>query len=322
MEGITALIGEDLKKLEASIQGLITTKVGFIKEIVNYIIKSGGKRVRPVLVILTSRLGGYEGDLHIPYAAIIEFIHTATLLHDDVVDNAKTRRGSSTVNTVWGNEPSVLVGDFLYSKSFELMAQNGNREIMRSISTATTSLSEGEILELLKTCDIGTTEEEYFEIIGNKTAVLFSAACEIGAILGKMSKEKKSSLAQFGHNLGMAFQLTDDILDYMSYDNVLGKRVGTDLKEGKLTLPLIHALKHAQEKERSSIERIVNKSTMTRQDFERVRKIILKYGGIEHTSQVTKTYIDAARACLTKFGPSPYKDAMLTLSEYMLKRET
>jgi octaprenyl-diphosphate synthase len=322
MEAITALIGEDLNKLEESIQGLITTKVGFIKEIVNYIIKSGGKRVRPILVILTAKLCGYTGEGHIPYAAIIEFIHTATLLHDDVVDNAVTRRGSSTVNTVWGNEPSVLVGDFLYSKSFELMAEDGNHEILKSISHATTSLSEGEILELLKTCDIETKEEEYFEIIGNKTAILFSAACEIGAIMGKISEPKRDSLRQFGYNLGMAFQLTDDILDYMSYDNVLGKRVGTDLKEGKITLPLIHALKQAGEWERSSISRVVNKSSMTKRDFERVRNIIQKYGGIDYTEGITKKYIDDARTYLNIFKPSPYKDALLKLSDYMLKRET
>lgn len=321
MESPVRLIEEDLKTLESSIQELIATRVSFIKEIVNYIIKSGGKRVRPILVILTAKLCGYKNEKHISYAAIIEFIHTATLLHDDVVDNAQTRRGSSTVNTVWGNEPSVLVGDFLYSKSFELMAEDGNHEILKTISKATTALSEGEILELLKTSDIDTREEEYFEIIGNKTAVLFSAACEIGAILGNIDKEKRLLLKNFGYNLGIAFQLTDDILDYISYDNILGKHVGTDLKEGKVTLPLIHALKSTNEKEKTSIKKVLEKNNVTIKDFERVRNIILKHGGTEYASTIAKQYIDTTKKFLNIFQPSPYKNALLSLADYMLKRE-
>ncbi|MBP7530092.1 MAG: polyprenyl synthetase family protein, partial [Syntrophorhabdaceae bacterium] len=207
MSGFTEIIQKDLDQLEASIDELMSTRVTYIKEIVTYIIKSGGKRVRPVLVMLCSKLCGYRGKKHIPYAAIIEFIHTATLLHDDVVDNAKTRRGLSTVNTVWGNEPSVLVGDFLYSRSFELMSRDGNNEILKTISQVTTALSEGEILEIIKTANIETTEKDYYEIIGNKTAVLFGAACEIGAILGSRSNKERKALKNFDYNLGIAFQL-------------------------------------------------------------------------------------------------------------------
>ncbi len=306
MESVTRLIADDLTKLESTIQQLITTKIGFIKEIVNHIIRSGGKRVRQ----------------HIPYAAIVEFIHTATLLHDDVVDNAKTRRGSSTANTVWGNEPSVLVGDFLFSKSFELMTHNGNEEILRIMSEATTALAEGEILELLKTCDADTTEEEYLEIINNKTASLFSAACEVGAILGKVDQKKRLALKDFGYNLGMAFQLTDDVLDYISYDAVLGKRVGTDLKEGKVTLPLIYALKSATEKEKTYINNVLNKARVTAKDFERVSKIIRKYGGVEYTVNATKQFIDEAKGNLQSFLPSAYKESLITLADYILARET
>jgi octaprenyl-diphosphate synthase len=322
METVTKLIADDLTKLESTIQQLITTKIGFIKEIVNHIIRSGGKRVRPILIILTARLCGYKDEKHIPYAAIIEFIHTATLLHDDVVDNAKTRRGSSTANTVWGNEPSVLVGDFLFSKSFELMTHNGDEEILRIMSEATTALAEGEILELLKTCDADTTEEEYFEIIRNKTASLFSAACEVGAILGKVSENKRVALRDFGYNLGMAFQLTDDVLDYISYDAVLGKRVGTDLKEGKVTLPLIHALKSSTEKERTYISNVLNKAKVTATDFARVNKIIRKYGGVEHTVNTTRQFVDNAKDNLKPFRPSTYKESLITLADYILARET
>jgi octaprenyl-diphosphate synthase len=321
MENVTALIQEDLTALETSIQKLITTRVGFIKEIVNYIIKSGGKRVRPILVILTSRLCGYKGDRHVAYAANIEFIHTATLLHDDVVDNAKTRRGSSSVNAVWGNEPSVLVGDFLYSRAFEIMAEDGNHEIMKTVSRATTLLSEGEILELLKTCDIDTLEEEYFEIVGNKTAVLFSAACEIGAILGDAAPDKRTSLRDFGYRLGVAFQLKDDILDYTSDDNVLGKRVGTDLKEGKVTLPLIHALRSANNKERSSIQRILNKPSASLQDFNKVKNIIEKYKGIDYTFNTMRACTENARQSLSVFPSSPYREALFALAGYMVERE-
>lgn len=322
METVTRLIAEDLSKLESTIQQLITTRIGFIKEIVNHIIRSGGKRVRPILIILTSRLCGYKDEKHIPYAAIVEFIHTATLLHDDVVDNAQTRRGSSTANIVWGNEPSVLVGDFLFSKSFELMAHNGNEEIIRIMSEATTALAEGEILELLKTCDADTTEEEYFEIIKNKTASLFSAACEVGAILGKVNQKKRSALKDFGYNLGMAFQLTDDVLDYISYDAVLGKRVGTDLKEGKVTLPLIHAMKSSTDKEKAYINNVLNKATVTAKDFARISKIIRKYGGVEYTVNTTRRFVDNAKANLLPFPPSAYKESLITLADYILSRET
>ena len=322
MESVTRLIADDLTKLESTIQQLITTKIGFIKEIVNHIIRSGGKRVRPILIILTARLCGYKDDKHIPYAAIVEFIHTATLLHDDVVDNAQTRRGSSTANTVWGNEPSVLVGDFLFSKSFELMTHNGNEEILRIMSEATTALAEGEILELLKTCDADTTEEEYLEIINNKTASLFSAACEVGAILGKVDQKKRLALKDFGYNLGMAFQLTDDVLDYISYDAVLGKRVGTDLKEGKVTLPLIYALKSSTDKEKTYINNVLGKARVTAKDFERISKIIRKYGGVEYTVNATKQFIDEAKGNLQSFQPSAYKESLITLADYILARET
>jgi len=321
MEDIIKDIKDDLKDLETSIQKLVTTKVGFIKDIVNYIIRSGGKRIRPLLVILCAKLCGYNNNRHISYAAIIEFIHTATLLHDDVVDNAKMRRGASSVNVLWGNEPSVLVGDFLYSKSFELMAEDGHREIIETISKATTALSEGEILELLQTSDIDTTEEQYFDIVKNKTATLFSAACEVGGMLGNISEEERLALRNFGYKLGMAFQLVDDILDYTSYDNVLGKHVGTDLKEGKVTLPLIHAIASAKPRERLTIKKILNKTNATPGDFERVRKLIVKYQGIEYTSRVAREYIDDAKQALTIFPFSPFTDALMKIADYIVRRE-
>lgn len=321
MSGFTKIIQKDLDKLESSIGELMSTRVNYIKEIVTYIIKSGGKRVRPVLVMLCSKLCGHRGKKHIAYAAIIEFIHTATLLHDDVVDNAKTRRGLSTVNTVWGNEPSVLVGDFLYSRSFELMSRDGNTEILKTISQVTTALSEGEILEIIKTADVGTTEKDYYEIIGNKTAVLFGAACEIGAILGGRPRDERKALWNFGYNLGIAFQLMDDVLDYTSYNDVLGKHVGTDLKEGKVTLPLIYVLNNSSQKDKGCIESVFAKQRITQRDFNRVLRIIEKNGGIAYTMDATEKHLKKAKKYLDAFPPSRYRSALLELADYMLKRE-
>lgn len=321
MEKITEFISQDLAQLEQSIDKLLTTRVSFIKEVVRHIIKSGGKRIRPILVILSAKLCGVRDDQHIPYAAIIEFIHTATLLHDDVVDNAKIRRGRLTANTIWGNESSVLVGDFLFTKSFDLMVQIRNAEILKVMSNATTSLAEGEIMELLRTSDINTTENDYYEVIDNKTAVLLSAACEIGAVLGGVNPEKRSALREFGRHLGMAFQLKDDLLDYVSTDSTLGKNAGIDFKEGKVTLPLIHALKYATPGEHETILAALEKRRTSKKDFQKVKSIIEKYGGLEYTSNVSKEHVDKARGVLALFPSSPYKDALLELATYIITRE-
>ena len=321
MGNITDIIGQDLSQLEQSIDKLLTTKVAFIKEVVHHIVKSGGKRIRPILVILSAKICGTRDDRHIPYAAIIEFIHTATLLHDDVVDNAKIRRGRLTANTIWGNEPSVLVGDFLFTKSFDLMIQTQNAEILRVMANATTKLAEGEIMELLRTSDINTTEKDYYEVIDNKTAVLLAAACEIGALLGEVEAEKRLALRDFGYHLGMAFQLKDDLLDYVATDSTLGKNAGIDFKEGKVTLPLIHALEFADAAERETIATALQKKKTSKKDFQKVKEIIERYDGLEYTSNVSKEHIDKARDFLSLFPPSPYKEALVELASYIITRE-
>ncbi len=322
MEEVVQLIREDLEKLEVSIEKLLTTRIPFIRDVVHHLTRSGGKRIRPILVILCSRLSGCRTDEHLPYAAIVEFIHTATLLHDDVVDNAETRRGAATANILWGNEPSVLVGDFLFSKSFDLMATHHNEEILKVVSKATTDLAEGEIMELLKTSDVQTLEEEYYEVIAGKTAVLLSAACEIGALLGGVTHEKRVALRDFGFHMGMAFQLTDDLLDYTSSDRTLGKDIGRDLKEGKVTLPLIHALKTATKMERESIEENLTKLHTTDEDFQKVKNIIEKYGGLDYTSRISKEHINTAKTLLDLFPASQYKEALLNLADHILVRES
>jgi octaprenyl-diphosphate synthase len=321
MANINDIISQDLAQLEQAIDKLLTTRVTFIKEVVQHIVKSGGKRTRPILVILSAKLCRAEGDQHIAYAAIIEFIHTATLLHDDVVDNAKFRRGRPTANTIWGNEPSVLVGDFLFTKSFDLMIQIQNAEILRVMANATTRLAEGEIMELLRTSDVNTTEDDYYEVIDNKTAVLLSAACEIGAVLGSVDAQKRSALREFGHHLGMAFQLKDDLLDYVSTDSTLGKNTGIDFKEGKVTLPLIHTLKQVTAAERETILTALAKKRTSKKDFQKVKAIIEGYGGLEYTSNTSREHIDKARGFLDLFPPSPYKDALLELASYIITRE-
>jgi octaprenyl-diphosphate synthase len=321
MDEIIALIKDDLEKLEHSIERLLTTRITFIKEVVYHIVRSGGKRIRPILVILSSRMCGYRGDQHLPYAAIVEFIHTATLLHDDVVDNATTRRGTPTANTVWGNESSVLVGDFLFTKSFDLMVSHHNEEILEVMSRATTNLAEGEILELLKTSDSKITEEEYFEVIASKTAVLLSAACEIGAVLGGVEIAQRKALRDFGYHLGMAFQLTDDLLDYTSTDTTLGKDTGRDLMEGKVTLPLIYALKSASPQDRDFVEAGLIKTRISRREFLKVRTFIEKHGGMEYTSRISKEHVETAKNLLAVFPPSPYKTALTELADYIVTRE-
>jgi octaprenyl-diphosphate synthase len=322
MEEIVRLIKDDLEKLESSIDGLLTTRVAFIKDVVHHIIKSGGKRIRPIMVILSSKLCGCTSDAPLPYAAIVEFIHTATLLHDDVVDNAKTRRGSATANTVWGNESTVLVGDFLFSKSFDLMVSNQSGDILKVMSKATTDLAEGEILELLKTSDATTKEEEYYEVIASKTAVLLSAACEVGAILGGVASAQRAALRDYGYHVGMAFQLTDDLLDYTSTDRTLGKDAGLDLKEGKVTLPLIHALKSATTDEKAFIGQALHKPRVTTKDVVAIKGIIDKYEGFAYTSQISEDHIARAKKLMSVFSESPYKSALVNLADYIVARKT
>ena len=322
MEDVVQLIKEDLEKLESSIEKLLTTRIPFIQEVVHHIVKSGGKRIRPMLVILSARMCGCRNNDHLPYAAIVEFIHTATLLHDDVVDNAETRRGRATANTVWGNEPSVLVGDFLFTKSFDLMVSHQNEEILRVMSKATTDLAEGEIMELLKTSDAMTSEQEYYEVIERKTATLLSAACEVGALLGGVAQGPRFALRDYGYHVGMAFQLTDDLLDYTSSGTTLGKDAGRDFKEGKVTLPLIHALAAATDEEKSAIQANLAKARTTRKDFREVKGIIKKYGGLDYAASVSKGHIDEAKALLGVFPASPYKKALLDLADHILERES
>lgn len=320
MQAALNIIGDDLKRVEQQFRIDLESDVPLIRKVGEYVLSSGGKRVRPALLLLAAKLCDYRGDKAVPLASVIEFIHTATLLHDDVVDSATLRRGIASANTLWGNEASVLVGDFLFSKSFSLMVTAGSLDILRVLSRATTIIAEGEVLQLLCTGEIDLTEERYIGVVRAKTAILMSAACEAGAILGTVSPEKRRLLADFGMDLGIAFQLMDDTLDYIASEEEFGKSIGHDLEEGKITLPLIHTLRHCTEAERDAICAVVERDEMSLDDFRNVSALVKRYGGIDYTVAAARSYIEGCTLHLSGFDPGPVRNALLDLADYVVTR--
>jgi octaprenyl-diphosphate synthase len=294
--------------------------VSLIPEISDHLISSGGKHFRPLLLIIASDLCGYRGERRYPLSAVIEFIHTATLLHDDVIDHADTRRGKPSANRVWGNSASVLVGDFLYSKSFQLMSADGDISVINLLSNTTNIMAEGEVLQLQKCGDIDITEKDYLSVIEKKTAVLISAACAVGALISKASEGQIEAMARFGMRVGMAFQLTDDTLDYMAAEEEFGKAVGMDLKEGKITLPLIHTLRKCAPEEKRRIKKIVRDSADDGHAMGEITALIAKHKGIDYAIDKARTYIDEAKTYLKSFSDSEAKKALLTISDYIINR--
>lgn len=317
---ISECIGSELERVDQEFRKNLQSNVPLISTIGEYLLFSGGKRFRAKLLLLSSKLCGYQGDLHISMASLIEFIHTATLLHDDVVDQAQLRRGMDSANSKWGNEASVLVGDFLFTKCFSLMVESGNWKILQTVSKATTIMAEGELEELIRTNDLSMTEEAYLSIITHKTAFLISAATQIGAILGGVSEEKEKALYEFGMNVGIAFQLIDDHLDYTSKEEEFGKKIGIDLQDGKITLPLIWALRQCHPEERALIQRIVESDPITKEAFFQVVEIIQKYHGTQYTWEKAKGYIHRAKSHLHLFPPSKERKALEVLADYVLER--
>ncbi len=295
------------------------SNVPLVEKIGHYIVDSGGKRLRPLLVLLAANAAGYKGEQHIPLAAIIEFIHTATLLHDDVVDNSELRRGKDTANARWGNAPSVLVGDFLYSRAFQVMVEIGSMPIMAVISNATNVIAEGEVLQLLNCRNPDTTEEAYMQVILGKTAMLFEAATEAGAILADCNAEQREALRRYGRHLGIAFQLIDDVMDYLSTAEEMGKNVGDDLAEGKPTLPLIHAMREADDAGRQLIRQTIRKGGLD--DLEPVMAIVRATGAIEYTQQQALAQAEQAVAALQPLPGSSFKDTLIQLAHQAVKRK-
>ncbi len=320
MTSVLALVQEDLQKVEAQFEEHLRSEVPLIPTMGRYILSSGGKRLRPLLLLLCARLCGYRGERSVPLASIVEFIHTATLLHDDVVDSANLRRGQRAANAVWGNSASVLVGDFLFTKSFSLLAADGDLRVLRAMSAATTQMAEGEVLQLLNTCDLEVSEERYFEVVVNKTAVLIAAACEIGALLGGAPEEQVGALRRFGLEVGVAFQLMDDCLDYVAEGEAFGKAIGADLAEGKITLPLIHAVRHCTDGERALVQAAVEAEELTAAERDAVFGLIGRYDGVGFTRQQALARIRIAQEQLMLFAPAPERDALAAVAEYVVTR--
>ena len=294
------------------------SNVPLVEKIAHHIVEGGGKRLRPLLVLLSANAAGYKGEQHIPLAAVIEFIHTATLLHDDVVDNSELRRGNATANAQWGNAPSVLVGDFLYSRSFQIMVEIGRMEIMQVISHATTIIAEGEVLQLLNQRNPDTSEESYLQVILGKTAMLFEAATEVGAILADSSAEDREALRLYGRHLGIAFQIVDDLLDYLSDSDTMGKNVGDDLAEGKATLPLIHAMRVGSDEDKELIRHAIRKGGLD--DLTPVLEIVQRNGSIDYSRQKAAEEIEKAKNAIASLPESSFKETLNQIADLAIAR--
>ena len=314
---IRALIKDDIEAVDQLILDRLSSDVVLINQIGHYIINSGGKRLRPLLVLLAARACGYEGKEHLTMAAVIEFIHTSTLLHDDVVDESDTRRGNKTANEVWGNAASVLVGDFLYSRSFEMMVKPGIMKIMQVMSEATNVIAEGEVLQLLNCHDADTTQARYMEVIHRKTAKLFESATHMGPILAQ-KPELEASFITYGKHLGAAFQLIDDALDYTADVEELGKNIGDDLAEGKPTLPLIYVLENGSESEKEIIRRAIETEGITL--LNEVTEIIQNSGAIAFTQEVAQKEAELAKQALSELKENDLKQALLSLADLAVSR--
>jgi octaprenyl-diphosphate synthase len=320
METVSKLLKQDMLSVEGEFRANLASDVELVTKVGDYILSSGGKRFRPMLVLLSSRLCEYSGDGHIGLAAAVEFLHTATLLHDDVVDSATLRRGNRSANSVWGNETSVLVGDYLFTKSFSMMVNAGNLEVLKLLADTTTRLTEGEIQQLVNSCDLEIDEQQYMQVIRDKTAILIAACCEIGAILASADEPHQSALHEFGIEIGSAFQLMDDTLDYIADQQKFGKERGHDLYEGKMTLPLIHTYAKLDARERQEVARIVDDSELAASDLEYVCKLIKAKGGIEYTMSKAVERIERAKQLLSIFPESDARQALCDLADYVVSR--
>ena len=320
MDFVLKLLNNDIRLVEEQFRKDLDSRVPLIRKVGEYVLASGGKRIRPMILLLSARIADYKGESHIGLASVVEFIHTATLLHDDVVDSAVLRRGQDSANAIWGNEASVLVGDFLFAKSFSIMVREGDLNILQTLSDATTQMAEGEVLQLVSTSDIDLSEEHYIEVVRNKTAILLAAASRCGALLGGCSQEKEEALAAFGMDLGIAFQFMDDALDYVAEQDEFGKESGHDLLEGKVTLPLIRTLSLCSMNEKRKVSEIIEKELLPREDLEYVIRLIHAYDGIGYTRQRAQALVDSAKDKLSLFADCEVKEAMLRLADYIVSR--
>ena len=313
-----ALIGSDMKAVDTVIRERLHSDVVLVRQVAEYIISSGGKRMRPALVLLAAGAMGYEGKHHQEMAAVVEFIHTATLLHDDVVDESALRRGRDTANAMFGNAASVLVGDFLYSRAFQMMVEVDDMRIMRVLSDATNVIAEGEVLQLMNCHDADVDEARYLRVIRYKTAKLFEAAAQLGAILGLANPEVEQALAAYGMHLGTAFQLVDDVLDYSGQEADTGKHIGDDLAEGKPTLPLIYVMQHGTPAQAACVRHAIEEGG--REDFPAVLEAIRSSGALAHARNQAANEAEIAREAISCLRDSNYKEALLQLTLFAVER--
>ncbi|HTN33306.1 MAG TPA: octaprenyl diphosphate synthase [Marinobacter sp.] len=317
-ERIYSTVAEDFSRVNDLIIERLSSDVPLVEKIAQHIIESGGKRLRPLLVLLSSQAAGYNGHDHLKLAAVIEFLHTATLLHDDVVDTSDMRRGRSTANAQWGNAPSVLVGDFLYARAFEMMVELKSLPIMEVLSRATAVIAEGEVMQLMNVKNPDLTQAQYMTVIHNKTAMLFEAASHTGALLAGASPEHERALQNYGKHLGLAFQLVDDVLDYRGDADAMGKNVGDDLAEGKVTLPLIYAMANSDNEQRQLIRQAIRKGGLD--DLSAILKIVETSGSLEYTMKHAQTEAGRAVDCLSSLKASAHKDALELLAQVAVAR--
>lgn len=320
LQAIRALSKEDMSAVNQLIYQELNSDVALINQIAIYIVNSGGKRMRPLLAVLASRAIGYQGDLHIKMAAIIEFIHTSTLLHDDVVDESEQRRGKDTANERFGNSASVLVGDFLYTRAFQLMTELKSLKIMNILAEATNIIAEGEVQQLMNVNDADLSEDDYYRVIYCKTAKLFEAATRLAAVLGQQDEIIETALADYGKYLGTAFQIMDDILDYEADSEQTGKNVGDDLAEGKPTLPLLYAMRHGDHEQSALIREAIEKANSA-DKIDEVLKIMQSTGALTYSRQAALNEADKAIAALNVLDDSPYKEALIGLAHIAAQRD-
>jgi octaprenyl-diphosphate synthase len=320
LDEIRNLVRPDLAGVDAVVRDRMKSAVPLVDQVAEHIIRGGGKRLRPLLVVLAARAAGYSGKRHIEAAAFIEFIHTATLLHDDVVDGSSKRRGRDTANEVFGNQASVLVGDFVYSRAFQMMAAIGSQRVMEIMSEATNVIAEGEVLQLMNAHDPETTEQRYLDVIYRKTAKLFEAGAEVAAVLAGAPVEQQRAFASFGRHLGTAYQLVDDVLDYRSDPAARGKNLGDDLAEGKPTLPLIHALRRADEEQRATIRLAIEQGGLAQ--LEPIVAAIEATGGLDYAAELAQLEADRAHEALRAVPESGFKRGLEALARFAVEHTT
>ena len=317
---IQALMKNELDQMNKILVNRLDSNVDLINQMSHYIISSGGKRIRPLLLLLCARANDYDGDYHYSMAVVIELIHTATLLHDDVVDQSTTRRGQETANELWGNAPSVLVGDFLYSRAFEIMVEPNSMEIMKILSKATNQISEGEVLQLLNIKNANVTQKEYYRVIERKTACLFKAACQIAVILSNSNQKVIEAMGKFGIHLGNAFQIIDDTLDYESDSNIIGKEVGDDLSEGKVTLPMIYALEKTTKSDKKILTDAIQNADAS--NINQVVEILMNVNAFQYSRDIAKKESNMALESIDILPSSKYKTALKLLCKLSLERSS